>query len=567
MYYKKHLYNILWLICFTKADSCLSTNKKRKLPAYLDAIKGSLTKKSKLQGQVLTKAAEQLDFAKEIQKLREAADQKRGITWKLTGDSLLRDALAVSCHSFYAAEDYVVIIMNSYRAGAKIALLYGEDEGIFKEKAASFMHTYTANAFYTSCDENFWTDQTKILNKEIILLLQERIFPYESLEGINKKLRRAENYVGLDDTHYNVTTQFKIGNKIFGLEDKKWLKLTPDQQEEFKNRQSKNWYRCLDFFEKKLVDAYVPKFLEGRHLIPTQIRSIPGCRNAYQKNVLAYDAKGNATVLGSYYHSATLASLIEDAAASDQIAQHNWAQVNAADRNTIVMVLNNDVELKFGSYNLSEKKIIEQTRYIVNDTNRLMYIPVNTPGMFTTPIFKHQVKELIKDSKAKDTSLAHNTFLEKVKSLEQIADSSDSTNRVKHLINPSNHYAAIGANYIACRAILNQGKKQAYPSVLFNCKSGKDRTGYISYLADAAIIHSIYPTVGQEEIIRQAVAMGAHQQFLSSVNGGMPGRFGMKPVASNFTMKTIGSLTPVRITPIDKKLFPFPALLTIIPLN
>ena len=97
----------------------------------------------------------------------------------------------------------------------------------------------------------------------------------------------------------------------------------------------------------------------------------------------------------------------------------------------------------------------------------------------------------------------------------------------------NNYYATIGSNYIACKAVL--GEKNSTSSVLFSCKSGKDRTGFMSLLVDANMISIHDPSldIDKETKVYTNLAYASHYQFLASVNGGMAGRFGMKPVRNN----------------------------------
>ncbi|ROT47112.1 tyrosine-protein phosphatase [Candidatus Cardinium hertigii] len=524
------------------------------------------------------------DFEDAIQKLREAADAKRGIRWTLTGDTLLRNAAQASA-TLYVAEDYVIQILNIFRAAKKICALYGKSGSLFEKLATKCMNQYTS-LDYAEETEDFWINKVKSTNSVVVMKLQLILFPEEDSDAINQKLRLAENYVGFDDTHYNITTTFTLGEQQFALEDKKWLKLTEKQQSEFKNRKSKKWYLRLDPFEQKLIDTYLNKFLDGAHYIPTQIRYIPGCRNAYQKRILSYDQMGRTTVLGHYYHSGALASFVPDKDISEQIARNNWLQVSEHTNNISVISLNNNVNIPvFG-----EKHIVEQTQRIVGD-NTFMYVPINAFGTFTTPMFKEQIHQLLQETsevyrdiypdlcaglaKTNPLPLENNIFqakieeiadakdknyFNKIRALKEAAENSNVKNKRIHNFDQitGNYYADIGANYIACTTVLNQRKDKAGASILFSCKSGKDRTGFMSYLVDGEIIRMTHPALDADQGTKlyKALACASHQQFLSSLNGGMPGRFGMKPVRLNETARSVQAY---------KQLFPRTASSTVIP--
>ena len=530
-----------------------------------------------------------INFEAIIQKLREQADKRRGIHWRLEGDNLLRDVVNAS-GQIYAAEDYAVQVLNIYRAAKKICEIYGKNSDRFVDMANKFMAQYE-RLNYAKAPEQFWVNKLIFLNTEVIEKLQKSLCTNENSTRINQKLRLAENYVGLDDTHYNITTTFQVGNHRFALEDKKWLHLTSKQQMEFTNRKAKQWYQRLEPFEQKLLDSYLPKFLDGSHYVPTQIRYIPGCRNAYEKRVLVYDQMGRSTVLGRYYHSGALASFVEDPVISAQIANHNWEQVCefTNNKNLEVISLNHNVSIPvFG-----EKFIVEQTNRIVGK-DAFIYLPINHIGTFTTPIFKENINKLLQEiatlysDKYPDLShhlvnnnscalsmkteanaslagqssgewVANNkmgtlqekiqavgdfkdkAFLEKARFLKEATENSDGKNKFIHnLVKMNgNYYADIGSQYITCKAVLAEKRAHASPSVLFSCKSGKDRTGFMSYLVDAALIRMATPSLdsdANEDRIYKTLAAASHQQLLSSLNGGMPGRFGMKGVRKNAAM-------------------------------
>lgn len=576
---------LLCLVLFLKAPSCTKRNDK---PAFITPV---TTKELVLDDQEVqtddtfiveenepdssdaspnqlmkcnTKTAHQkksssFDFEDQIQSLRQAADQKRGINWTLSGDTLLRDATNVG-DNLYAPEDYVVQIMNIYRAAKKICTLHGKNGALFAKMASTFMHQYKNYAKET---EDFWVKEVKNLNRDVVLKLHQMVFPDENELSINKKLRLAENYVGLDDRHYNVTTRFKVENKQFALEDKKWLTLTEKQRSAFINRKSADWYKRLEPFEQKLIDAYLDKLLDGAHYIPTQIRNIPGCRNAYQKRILAYDENNNQTVLGHYYHSAALVSPIQskDKATDIQITKSNWEQICNHNKNIEVISLNHNLNFSIPFIGfLGERNIVEQTNHVVG-SDRFIYLPINEIGTLTTPIFKNHVKKLLKESvdfydpqygtlcnTLKENDLLaiqaqieqiqnpkDKSYFKRLALLKEASEKSDKENKMIHNCTKvfDNYYADIGSNYIACKTILGQSKGTSTASILFSCKSGKDRTGFMSYLVDGNIIEITNPSLSQGENgkkIYNALAYASHPQFLSSLNGGMPGRFGMKSV-------------------------------------
>ncbi|WP_342265431.1 hypothetical protein [Cardinium endosymbiont of Philonthus spinipes] len=513
------------------------------------------------------------DFKSWMETMRERADRRRNIQWKLSGDELVREVgNNGSSNSLYASEDYIVQGLNIYRAAKRICALYGQGGIVFADKAREFIEYY-----YDCLDqpksEDFWIDTIKKLNKAVVLHLQKRIFKKEDENSINAKLRLAENYVGLDDTHYNVTTIFSIDGKKFALEDKKWLKPTEKQQRAYRNKESEKWYLRLDPFEQKFIDVYQKKLTDGNHYIPTQLRSIPGCRNAYQKRVMAYDENNHPILLGGYYHSGSLASPIEwaDKVTDFQMTQDNWEQVTNHCKDIEVISLNYNMNL-LGFEQAREKKIVEDTQKVVGN-DRFMNLSINGIGTcdnldnqfnklvnqavaFYQPTHSNVCKYFNEERKKKSCFEKICSFAKKEdptadrnKAIEEIGDLKDKNlfkqlavleaaakksqiwNNVKQTAYVTdNPNATLCANYIACKAVLGQAKDQAIASVLVFCKSGKDRTGLMSYLVDTNIIvmHGLLNVT--DSLIAKELAHSGHYQGLAGINAGSPGRPGLKPV-------------------------------------
>ncbi|WP_243018647.1 hypothetical protein [Candidatus Cardinium hertigii] len=518
------------------------------------------------------------DFERLIKQMRQEADARRNIIWDVKGNRLTRvvSNISHSSISLYTPEDYVVQGLNIYRAAAKICRLYGQGSAVFEQKAHEFMK------YYSDCSEQteeFWINTTKKINQAVVLHLQKRLFNDKALNLINEKLRLAENYVGLDDTHYNVTTIFTIQNHKFALEDKQAFKLTDQQKNDYINRKKQTWYSHLDPLETLFLNAYVNKFLDGNHYIPTQLRKIPGLRNAYQKSLWKYDKNHQKKLLATYYHSGSLASPIQykdqnSRRADWQITKDNWNQVQQKDKNIEVLSLNYNMNVP-GFDNLQEKKIVQDTTEIVG-ADRLMNLSINGIGTssnvydkyiqlvgyivsfyekqypilcasFTNELkdktfFRKSIKFLNKNSKeSRDQKIKHiknpkdKRFFELLIALEKRVKGSATWHNLKQtkaLINgnPNATTCAIYIAFIAFMGSLNQDK--IIPTILFNCKSGKDRTGLMSLLVDAYIILMRCPSLTQDEVINVLIHTG-HYQLLAAINGGMAGRFGLKPVQAD----------------------------------
>ncbi|WP_243517657.1 MULTISPECIES: hypothetical protein [unclassified Candidatus Cardinium] len=509
-------------------------------------------------------------FKEEIEAMRNKADKSRNITWHLSGDKLER-VVGKNCNSLYALEDYVVIALNIYRAAEKICLLYGKNMPAIAKDARSLLSYYDKFVPYYDYEknakeeeENHWIKTIKKINYEVVAFLKKHVFPTVPLEAINKKLRLAENYVGLEDTHYDVTTTFHIKDQKFALEDKKNFPLIEKQKEKIRNRASEHWFNRLEEFEKMLFNSYVDKFLDDQHYVPTQLRDIIGCRNAYRKNVWSYDQNNNKILLGHYYHSGSLASpnpRKDDASikADLEITQQNWEQVQQAANGIVWLSLNRnmggqDIPLL---KKLSEKKIVEDTLQTVG-YDQFMNFSINE--LSTTPIFKHLVDKLPNHLPAFNQNLDQKKELEDQKrkkygkaltKLQEAAKQLNLTNLWKQNTNTSdNYFANLAANYALCKILLGE-------NMGISCKSGKDRTGMLSSWIDSKIIRAYYPLLdAKNSPVYKHLVYCCHYQLLASINGGMLGRFGMKPVKKNAEASCL-----------SKPLFCKPATLTDIKLD
>ncbi|MBX9890390.1 MAG: hypothetical protein K2X94_03920 [Amoebophilaceae bacterium] len=480
-------------------------------------------------------------FEAAIEDMLKAADQKRGITWMLDKKgNLLRDATH-STGKVYASQDYVVQILSICRAATRMCELYHKEEKLVKpfEKIANFFIKQHQNKpEYAARDEKAWVKEVKGINRTIVDLLH-KIFPEKSQDDLNNELRIIENYAGLEDTHYDITTTVKIEGEKFDIEDKKWLKLTTEQQEEFTNRQAKFWYKNLTDLERRLVDRYEKELTDNNHYIPTQIRNLPGCRNAYKKSIWAYDQEKRKVRLGRYGHTATLSAFKTHPADSDKICKQNWDQLckHASTKRALNFICLNHNQCS-GPFGLSaEKKIVEQTKKVVNDAdaNNFIGLPINYAGTFSEAVFTPQFLNLYKECRPilKDTDPKQSFFEEKLLELKEMADCTPGLSRIKYTISRENLYAEAGANYIACRSFLNSQHDDDGITEVVSCKSGKDRTGFVSLLSDAKLIEAYLRANAMgdkatEKAIKKALAGSGHVQLLAALNGGMAGKFGLK---------------------------------------
>lgn len=493
------------------------------------------------------------DFETAIQNMRKKADQRRSIPWHIQEDTLYRDATDAS-GQMYTSEDYVVQILSIFRAAKVLCQVQNKNANIFNTMAHNFMKQYNNEITYAFNKEDKWYHEVININKLVLDQLQT-IFPEQKRSELNTNLRLAENYAGLEDKHFNITTTFKVQDQYFQLEDKKCSTLTQVQILHLKNRVSELWYKQLSHIEQKLLDHYIDKILDGQHCIPTQLRQLPGCRNAYQKRIIAQNAQNK--VLGQYAHLGTIHSF--NKTLSKQFTKENWDQLcqnNNSQRLNMMIFNHNSI---FGPIYPGEQDIVNQTRDTVAKQH-FMCFPINIMGSYSNPEFKLKTNALlnqindafhnqyphicniimknklssqalteldatIQNIEDEDTKL----FFQRTKTLKIATDLSDKRNKLIHNIKKQeNYYAQLASDYIFCQTTLDQLNKDSNINLAISCKSGKDRTGYISLLSDGKLIeHHLHGKVELHKIYN-AIASSAHIQLLASLNGGMPGRVGIK---------------------------------------
>lgn len=485
--------------------------------------------------------------------MRQDADAKRGITWSIQGDTLYRHANKLSTDIF-SPEDYMVYILNLCRSAKILCELYDNNTDAFDRLAQVYMQEYAKHLrTCTSKDETTLCKIAKDSHKDVLDVL-ERQLPH--IDHLDKHLKLASNYAGLDDQHLNIVTDFKIKNSLFKLKDEKFTPLTPEQRGHFINRKHEAWYLKLSDLEQKLIEKYVDKILDDKHYIPTQLRNLPGCRNAYKKSLLVEDPQMGSKTLAQYIHSGTLWS--SNPASCRKFAKESLEQLrqgNATSSDLYIMILNHDSKIK-GHYTETERQIVKTMQSIV-DPEHYMCWPINKMGTFTSPAFRkptrkilsaiHQCFAATKDvlyhsSKEQEKPSKFNRYLfQCTDELEAALGRSDAKLQAQQQVGKqidkdsmsitSNFYADLASNIVFCKSYMDQQNCKKYPPIAINCKSGKDRTGYISLLSDSKIIQNYLQNQNDNVPLKQVasdIASTGHIQLLASLNGGTPGKFGIQ---------------------------------------
>jgi hypothetical protein len=174
--------------------------------------------------------------------------------------------------------------------------------------------------------------------KEVALVLKQN-----GVKKPFKDLNEGKDYQNFNYEQAEIVTiaelEFNLGSdkkKETVIEAEVGLRgLYEDQKNEYqkiinaKNTRNYNdvpeWFKVLSKNEKRFVEKYAEKIIQGKHVHPTQLRRIAGIKNAFEKITAIYEDDKVNELHGSL-HAGTLGSVSKDKGASEKIAQQNFNQ-------------------------------------------------------------------------------------------------------------------------------------------------------------------------------------------------------------------------------------------------
>ncbi len=207
---------------------------------------------------------------------------------------LIRDArLLTSDPDSDSPESYTINYINMARASE---MLIDEAEkanptkgyGDFRQRIRERVKLVARSI--TSGDEKIDHDVLKELTNELIEIIGSvkndkgnAIFP-DPAEALND----AKELASLDSPHYHISTITDIEGNIVVESDVMALGSTKEIRSEFQkiaedDIRGLTWFTEMREPMKSLVKTYAKKFIDGRHIIPTQLSNIIGIRNTYAK--------------------------------------------------------------------------------------------------------------------------------------------------------------------------------------------------------------------------------------------------------------------------------------------
>ena len=315
-------------------------------------------------------------YTNKIKELREASDTKINVKVSHGQNSLLiRDIreLQEGMISPRVEENYLINAINTIRASQKLCEISTIEENAKGKLSKTLEELF--NQITSSYDKNADNiTEKQCLNifqhteRQCLKILREYSVGKSLQEKEYKLLTYAKNLSGLEDEHPDILTILSMKdseneNSFYAIRSTKICKLTEQQKQQYQDLQNKEWYQALPKWKQSLITAYQGKLTDGEHLIPTQIRDIPGIKNAYRTEVLTVDPDNpqkDKTVIYSFSHSGTLASLSKDKEIRETIASDNLQELqeNLPDKNKALHFFTLNTDNKF---DYADRQCIAQT--------------------------------------------------------------------------------------------------------------------------------------------------------------------------------------------------------------
>lgn len=462
-------------------------------------------------------------------------------------------------------------------------------------------------------------DELKVVNAEVLTVLKSSKLGAKFKEREAVLLSVAKNYTGLEDGHPNVLTILPVqdeGGLYYGQYSKPLCTLTDGQKEQYASTKEQDWFKKLPRYKQQLVERYKDVITDGKHVLPTQIRDIPGLRNGYTTTIIKCDKDGkNQDPLYAFTHSGSVAGFSTDFSVNNKLALENLEQLQAAVVKDMHFVILNSKSNKEDSQCVTQTQMaqasllsnahesvrvvensassaegLENTRAAARNVVATSNSPLNIFRLFVDSDYSAIISQLgcvsqdtpddLRDIKRYLSDKKIGVYSKAVKELDGVVDLEskkllNSAVELKRLVmrysgfsgkiatlfagyeNPSlqidrklmelqQDIEAFMKNVPDVNSQLSQQNIREH-CIHIACKSGKDRTGLVGFVAAVDVIkrdlkHSHGEYKSEVLIANSAdlIARSGHVQFLAGVSGGTPGCIGLKPLLFSIP-KTLGS--------------------------
>ncbi len=509
--------------------------------------------------------ASNLDYTATIRMVHELRDAKSGIVWQKAGNVLVRDAREqTSPIDADGPEAYQIMTLN-YARSAAILL----EEAVKREEITQEQQQETLQSIHNYSRETFKQLSTAENPKELFERRNSQLVDHlaEGL-GVNhqqasKQLNLAKDFAGFEDEHVHSVTLSSVehaGKRYTVCEAETMLtSMTDEQKQEFTERHNKAWYTEQPAFAQSLIDRYTDELTDDAHTIPTQLRSIPGIRNAYTKTTAVAEAGQELQIVHEGHHSGTVASQAKGGQEEQQrLANQNVAQLRNAIGKPIHMVTLNSPNNPTGN----DGAIVQQTGagteagegthtnlafnffrrfWGANKTDGVTALLNETAAYATenknTAIANYISGRSTNIGEARE-ELEHCTGSNK-RMFAAALDAKEtlrSNTGFRSLWDGSNRNLTITSDLAIIRHEMrddaHNGRFNAVPEEVSACQSGKDRNGLKLFNTSVeAVTTALQERSGQtvdKAAVRGTLAKAGHTQNQAGNQGGTPGCFGIK---------------------------------------
>ncbi len=546
------------------------------------------------------------DYKTTIADLRYKSDLNAGVIPTLSDKNgtttIIRDARNIKKTAPCRPENYLVQAFNILRAGKALLEIHQKSkqssqpqEGITEETdLIDTIATNIANELKTHQDTDPLTESLclqilKNTTVHVVNILQNNgVTDYFKLPA-TQLLDVTKNYTGLEDDHPAVMTILATkdsNNNNYAINSQPLYALTNKQKEQFNSLNQQKWFNDLPEYQQLLVKKYKTQLTDGRHLVPTQIRNIPGLRNSYKTEVVVLDREKSDTTktITKFIQSGTMVSFAKDKESAEKITQENFAQLhqNVGDKiHTITLNSNNTLdtidniavqETEKATQKYNQNNALNQKNFVHSNAplNFLRFAsPTNYTGMndllkqISTQLNRDEfgkVADYLQDLngvsfKSANAELNDPTQSNNDKSMKEVLlaaielkqlTTEKPKNLLQRILNFNYRLYTKGENkplkvvrkYIALNTLLLKQDKPlitraSLPIPHITCKSGKDRTGFAQFIIISDAINRDIMKSNMEDKnlfdrVNNDISMAGHTQYLPGVCGGTPGCIGIK---------------------------------------
>ncbi len=527
------------------------------------------------------------NLGKVIQLYAELRDLDNGIEWintEVTGKQniLIRDARNVNDNPTNKHYGLSMMALNNLRAVKKLIEIEGKFDVQLDANIKLLLKILEENPEPYEKMLDALANFNYQLNSELAKILGVPI------EESAKMLAKARDFVNLDDEARHVVTVDKIPGQEnqYAIQAEVVLtELTKKQKDEYTKKEKKEWYTSLPVWQRRLVDAYQSKILAGKNVIPTQLRDcVVGVRNSGMKVTAIINSSQQPTsihVRDCSYHSGTVVHLGKKCSSEEnlRITKLNAQQMNelsGKERSGIHMLTLNAEYNPTGN----DRAIVTNSAKAMKELNSShtnlcfnafrLFFPDQYDGVekklalvgkkFNTPRYDVSFKASLDKYLSTTPRTNINEGKKKNKLIAEVrewAKKNDKNDEIQDI-------ATYLEQAITCKYTINEGKgfsgffnrmfgnknnrnlligssihnidnyirdMPGYKETFSACQSGKDRNGVLMMETTnkAIVSHCGFrddPNIKKN--ITLQTARSGHQAFMSGIQGGTIGCFGIK---------------------------------------